>query len=108
MVPFRYFGFWDAPRYMLVRYKGHLFWLQSIFDERLDDYPDTYSVYLLPASVSERQIESGQTPPDTPGCQFLGELPIRSVRFDRTKRKKLDPSVLAELLEKSEKDVPHV
>ena len=85
MLPFRYVDFYDVPRVIVLRYKGKLLLLDSPFDDKLDDYPDTYFVYELPESVealsakkSWRFLEnarqacvgkypfkrSGSTPPD--------------------------------------------
>ncbi len=47
MVPFRYVDYYDVPRTIALRYKGKLFLLQSAFDDKLDEYPDNYSVYEL-------------------------------------------------------------
>jgi hypothetical protein len=45
MIPFRYDGFWDVPRFILLRYGGKVLSLQSHFDDDLGDYPDACSVY---------------------------------------------------------------
>ena len=58
MIPFRYGGFWDVPRYIVLRYRDGLLYVQSAFDEELDDYPDNYSVYKIPTSA-EPSIEEG-------------------------------------------------
>jgi hypothetical protein len=51
LVPFRYVEFYDVPRAIALRYKGKLLLLDSPFDDKLDEYPDSYSVYELPESV---------------------------------------------------------
>jgi hypothetical protein len=51
MVRFRYVDFYDVPRAIVLSYKGKLLLLDSPFDDKLDDYPDSYSVYELPESV---------------------------------------------------------
>ncbi len=58
MVPFRYVDYYDVPRTIALRYKGKLFLLQSAFDDKLDEYPDNYSVYELAESV-ESSISEG-------------------------------------------------
>ena len=93
-VPFKYVDFWDVPRLILVRYRGKPFLLDSDFDEALDEYPDTYTVYLLPEALAQQA--------DTGLWKFLenvsltpvGNLPVCDVHFDRTKRRKLDATIL--------------
>jgi hypothetical protein len=53
MIPFRYVEFYDVPRVVVVRHSGKLPLLVSGFDEKLDAYPDSYSVYLLPEAVED-------------------------------------------------------
>jgi len=77
-VPFKYVDFWDVPRLILVRYRGKPFLLDSDFDEALDEYPDNGSWKFL-ENVS-------LTP--------VGSLPVCDVHFDRTKRRKLDATIL--------------
>jgi hypothetical protein len=99
-VPFRYIEFYDVPRMIVIRHLGKSLLLQSAFDERTDEYPDQYSVYLLPDQVEE-QIEKGSwTFVKTVPLEFIGTIPIRAVNFDRSKRKSLDPSVLNDIMGK--------
>jgi hypothetical protein len=46
MVPFRYVEFCDVPKAIVLRYKAKLLLLDSPFDNQLDEYPDSYSVYM--------------------------------------------------------------
>jgi hypothetical protein len=48
MVEFQYGDFCDVPRFIILKYRDTLFLLRSAFDEELDEYPDSYSVYRLP------------------------------------------------------------
>ena len=94
MVPFRYVEFYDVPRAIVLRYKGKLVLLDSPFDDELDDYSDSYSVYELPESV-EPSLEKGSWLfPESAKLACVGQIPVKAVRFDSTKRKALDPSVL--------------
>jgi hypothetical protein len=52
MTSFQYVEFYDVPRCIALRYRDKLFLLQSAFDESLDDYPSSYSIYILPDSVN--------------------------------------------------------
>src|SRR5215469_9430106 len=42
IIPFRYAGFWDVPRYILLRYRDRTLLLQSPFDDSTDEYPNFY------------------------------------------------------------------
>ena len=53
MIPFKYLGFYDVPRCIAVHHGGNLLLLESVFDEKIDDYSDNYSVYVLPDSVED-------------------------------------------------------
>ena len=48
MTPFQYRGFYDVPRFIALRYRGMLFFLQSAFNWETSEYPNYYSVYALP------------------------------------------------------------
>jgi hypothetical protein len=94
MIPFRYVEFYDVPRCITLRYGERLFLLQSAFDEGLDDYPTSYSVYLLPQAV-EDSLKKGSWEflSNTP-MTCLGHVQIDEVVFDSSKRKELDASFL--------------
>ena len=98
MVPFRFGSFYDVPRTIVVRYRELLVLLRSDFDDILDEYPDTYSVYVLPDSAEESLKRSS--------WEFLvstynriGCIPVKSVTFDPSKSKMIDPSILDELID---------
>jgi len=44
--------FYDVPRCIALRYGKRLFLLQSAFDEGLDDYESSYSIYENGATTS--------------------------------------------------------
>ena len=94
MVSFQYVDFYDVPRTLVVSYKGELFLLQSAFDKARDEYTNEYTVYRLPKSVAT-QLSSGSwrfLQEILPNA--LGEIPIKSVQFDSSKRSKLDARIL--------------
>jgi len=68
MTPFRYVEFYDVPRCIALRYRERLFLLQSAFNEGLDDYPTSYSVYALPESVEDSLKNSS--------WEFLSDTPM--------------------------------
>jgi hypothetical protein len=51
--PMEYREFYDIPRSILVRHDGRTYYLESEFDEELDDYTPAFTVYLLPEDVAE-------------------------------------------------------
>ena len=98
MIPFRYGGFWDVPRGILLRYCGKVLYLQSPFDDERDEYPDAYSVYLVPDAIGETVLSGDWKPLEQAALSFLGKIPISEVTFDSTKRKSLDFSCLRGIL----------
>lgn len=98
MTPFQYVEFYDVPRSIALRYRKKLILLQSAFDEDLDEYPDSYSVYLLPESVEDSLREgSWEFLRNTP-MTCVGHIKIDHVAFDPSKRKELDASLLDDLV----------
>ena len=103
MMPFQYVEFYDVPRCITLRYREKLLLLQSAFDENLDDYPTSYSVYVLPESVQDAlQKSSWKFLDDTP-MTCIGRVQVAQVAFDPSKRKELDASLLDGLLAEHER-----
>jgi hypothetical protein len=98
MVPFRYVDFYDVPRTLALHYRGKLLLLQSAFSETLDEYPDSYSVYELPESTEPMVAAGSWRFLEHMPLSSIGEIPVSAVKFDSTKRKTLDPSILDPLL----------
>lgn len=99
IIPFRYGGFWDVPRYIALRYGGKVLYLQSPFDDELDDYPDAYSVYVVPDDLGESLLSGDWNPLDQSRLSFVGQIPINTVAFDPTKRQTLDAACLKSLFQ---------
>jgi hypothetical protein len=98
MTPFRYVEFYDVPRCIVLRYAERLFLLQSAFDQGLDDYPTSYSIYVLPKSVEDSlRKDSWEFLSDTP-MSCIGQIQIDKVEFDPSRRKELDASFLDSLI----------
>jgi len=96
--------FYDVPRCIALRYGKRLFLLQSAFDEGLDDYESSYSIYELPESAEDSLKEGlwdfvGKTP-----MTCIGHVQVREVVFDSSTRKELDASLLDELVADQEAD----
>jgi hypothetical protein len=98
MTPFRYGGFYDVPRCLSLRYRERRFLLQSTFDEDLDEYQPDYSVYIVPESADDsRSVCSPEFLSNTP-MACIGQIPTDQVKFDASKRKELDASILDSLI----------
>jgi hypothetical protein len=98
MTSFQYVDFYDYPRCIALNHRGKLVLLLSAFDDDRDEYPNEYTVYLLPPVVSA-QLKAGswkflEEVPLNP----IGQIPLERVKFDSTKRKKLDASILDDLI----------
>ena len=85
-------------RLVLVRHQDRTFLLQSAFDEELDEYSDLYAVYAVPASVVIADEPSSWRFLENAALDHIGEIPVSDVRFDESKTKMLDPSVIDRLL----------
>jgi hypothetical protein len=97
MIPFRYVEFYDVPRCIVVCYRGTSLLLLSAFDNNIDEYPDTYVVYVLPKEAEETfRKGSWKFIEETP-MHPVGEIRVDSVKFDESKRKEFDSSCLDDL-----------
>ncbi len=94
MIPFKYVEFYDVPRYIALHYRGRLLLLKSAFDEAIDEYPENYSVYVLPESAEDAFEKSSWNSLDSNEGQFISQIRVNSVEFDATKRQRLNPSCL--------------
>lgn len=93
-----YGGFYDVPRCPSFRYRGRRFSLQSAFDDELDEYPEDYSVFIVPESAGDsRPVCSPEFLTNTP-MVCIGQISIDQVMFDQSRRKELDASILDRLL----------
>ena len=96
MMPFKYGEFYDVPRLIVLKYKGHIILLGSYFDEKQDEYDDFYSIYVLPPSTKvevSKFLYEGDVK-----AKLIGSVPVRSVIFDATKRNALNPEFLDKYL----------
>ena len=97
IIPFRYGGFWDVPRPILLRYREMTLLLRSPFDKKIDEYPDVYSVYQVPDAISQSVLGGDWALLEGAELRLVGEIPISTVAFDPTKRRTLDSSCLEHL-----------
>ena len=95
--PIKYMGFWDIPRIFIVRHRGETILFDSPFDETLDDYPDSFKVFLMP-SIRDEDLPKDWTTLKTRATHFLGEISVHRVLFDPSKRRSIDTAVVDELI----------
>src|SRR5881398_2494999 len=93
MTPIQYMGFYDVPLIFITRYRGQTYLFDCPFDEEREDDSDSYKVYLTPA-IKDEELPKDWTTLHTSATGYLGEVPVCSVRFDATRRKAFDASVL--------------
>jgi hypothetical protein len=97
MIPIRdYREFYDVPRVFLVDWAGKSLLFDCLFDEELDDYPDSYTVYQV-AAISPWESERAWPSPKDLGGRRIGKIPVSRVHFDSTRRSSIDSAVLDEL-----------
>lgn len=94
MIPIGYGGFWDVPRFILLRYGGKALLLVSLFDENLDEYSDEYSVCELPNETDRSELPRGSWIPDETPRSLVGRIPVSTVVFDPTKRNAINSACL--------------
>lgn len=92
----RYREFYDVPRLFLAEYAGAAYVFDWPFDERTDEYPEHYRVYRLPSDLSVAP-DAGSWEELTRAGTLLGEVPVKAVRFDATRRAAIDDSVFGSL-----------
>jgi len=92
-----YRDFYDVPRMFLVSHGGSQYLFDCKFDDDLDDYPDTYKVFLMPPL---EDLELGGSWNHLLGLatNYLGEVPVSAINFDETRRSTIDIQVLEDLL----------
>lgn len=91
--PIRYRDFWDVPRIFFVEDRGRLFLFDCQFDERVEDYPDVYQVFLMPP-LTEADYAGSWAPLYQRATAKLGDVPVSAVVFDPTKRQAINAVVL--------------
>jgi hypothetical protein len=105
-IAIKYMGFWDVPRVFITRYRGQTFLFESAFDEALDDYPDSYKLYLLP-DITDDDLPKDWTTLAAKATRFVTEVPIDRVQFDSTKRKTIDAAILDDVAEQISDECRH-
>ena len=87
-----YGAFWDLPRIICVEDGDRCYLLDCPFDEKLDDYPTEFSVYLMPRLSGADRWDPKHA------LRRLGSVEIPFSALDPSRRKQIDLDVLAPLL----------
>jgi hypothetical protein len=98
MIPFKYAGFFDVPRYIFLSYRDRLLLLRSEFDDDLDEYEANYTVFILPESVGDCVQKGNWDFYNKTAMTEVGQIPVNTVKFDETNRNELDASCLDDLM----------
>lgn len=98
--PIRYREFWDVPRIFLVCHQDKWFLFDCPFDEASEDFPDFYRVYIIP-EPGEEELAGSWDKLHGKALHYVGEVSIPRVRFDSSKRREIDTSILDELTARS-------
>lgn len=102
--PISYRGYWDVPRIFLTRYQGDIYLFNCPFSEELDEYPDDYEVFLMPADMHEENLPTDWTLVAGLAVRRLGTVPVTDVQFDPTRRKQVNTSALDQLFARTAAD----
>lgn len=92
----QYRDFYDVPRIFLVNHRGTIYLFDCPFDEGLDEYPDIYKVFVLPPD-SCSDLSGSWDDLASHATAYLGDIPVKSVQFDSTRRREIDADVIDEL-----------
>ena len=91
-VPFKYFAYWDVPRWIVCKPGGAEVLLASEFDQEPDDYP--------PIKFPQGWESDGPAWKHTVQPNWIGQIRVDSIECDDSKRKELVDAPLIELLNK--------
>ena len=98
MLPFEYVEFYDVPRCLVLRHREKVLLLQSAFVEDIDDYNENYSVYLMDSSVEDMAKAGNWTFLSSIEGSPIGEVRVRDVVFDETRRGSMNADCLSDLV----------
>lgn len=95
-IPIIYSGFYDVPRFFITSYDGQQYLFDCLFDDDLDDYPNSYRVYLV---LADADLKSSWEHLPRLAKRLLGAVAVNQVQFDSTKRNSINSTVISELTE---------
>jgi hypothetical protein len=92
-----YRDFYDVPRIFLVSHWGVQYLFDCKFDDDSDEYPDRYKVFIVPP-LTDKDLSGSWDRLSGYATEYLGEVPVKSVKFDETLRQAIDADVIEQLL----------
>lgn len=93
-LPIRYRDFHDVPRAFVIEHDGAAYLFDCPFDDGADEYPPFYTIYRLAPATP---VDAGDWTGLASHGRLIGRINLRQVRFDETRRKAVDASVLQAL-----------
>lgn len=93
----RYRDFYDVPRIFMLQHRNRQYLFDCKFDDDLDDYPEVYRVFQL-SELSKQEVKDSWDRLSEKAVKLLGEIPVEAVKFDRTKRRKIQADSLDQLI----------
>lgn len=97
-----YREFYDVPRIFLAKYASRTFLFDGLYDPTIEEYPDDYTVYLMP-DLSEEELRGDWTNFHARSEKALGKVSVSKVVFDETRRMAIDTGVLDILLDQTKR-----
>ena len=97
-LPMKYRDFYDVPRAFVAEREGQLYFFDCPFDTVADDYPEYFTVYLLPNELA-MELDTISWESLASRGHEIGRVPAKSVSFDPTKRRLVNDGIFGLLLE---------
>jgi hypothetical protein len=95
-IPIQYREFYDIPRMFIAEYGGETYLFDGSFDDALDDYPPSYSVFVLP-HIDLSTLSGSWADLSRSAVRMCGEVSTDAVVFDPTRRQSISPDVFGRL-----------
>jgi hypothetical protein len=89
----QYRDFYDIPRAFFVRASQGWLFFDCSFDDEADEYPAEYSVWFM-GDRGPESFAGSWSHLSGEADREVGKVPVADVRFDGTRRRSVDPSVL--------------
>lgn len=99
--------FYDVPRGIVLKVGQNIVVLRCEFDEDTDQYKDFYSVYLKIGADDDDYYSGRFNKPKHPEL-CIGELPLKSIVFDLSKRKSLKCPSLKTMIDMANNNVMQI
>ena len=90
-----YRDFHDVPRLFVVEVQDARFVFDCPFDEALDEYGDSYTVYRIQAGDDDPLGDWASRPA---AALVVGRIPVADIEFDPTHREAIEASCIRKLL----------